>query len=504
MRIGELPALCARRYPRKNATVWHGRAQTFTTFNERVNRLVGALADMGLGKGSKIGVLSRNRPEVLEVFFAAAKAGIVLVPINFRLQAQEFRFVIHDAGLQALVVGPDYREVIASIQGEIDVEHVLDLERDYEPLLANHAPGEPEITTAGDDLFAIFYTSGTTGGPKGVMLSHDNFLSAVINHLIGYQLGPADVCLHVMPFYHTMEASMAICQFYVGGSNVIVDAFDGQQFWTLVKDHGVTHITLVHTMLKDVMDAYDRGGCELGNFRFFSVGGQATPTELIRRTLTTLGPGRILHVYGLTEASPLITYLPKEDVSLDRPELFGSVGKEFFSCQVRVVDEKDQDVPPGTPGEIIARGPNVMQGYWKRAEETAATLRGGWLRTGDVGTLDDDGHLFIVDRLKDLIISGGENISPREVEEALYAHPAVAECAVVGIPDERWGEQVRAVVVLKPGQQADAAALIQCCAEQLAKYKVPRSVVFAASLPRDPVGKIQKRLIRDQYSGPPG
>ncbi len=498
MRIGELPTLCARRYPRKRATVWHGQSQTFATFNERVNRLVGALRNLGLGAGSKIGILSRNRPEVLEVFFAAAKAGIVLVPINFRLQAPEFRFVINDAGLQALVVGPDYREVIGSIAAEIAVDHTIDLERDYEGLLATQNAVEPEIRTGGADLFAIFYTSGTTGGPKGVMLSHDNVLSAAVNHVIGYQLGPADVCLHVMPFYHTMEASMAICQFYVGGTNVIADAFDGRQFWHLVKDYGVTHITLVHTMLKDVMDAYDRGGCDLGRFRFFSVGGQATPTELIRRTLNTLGPGRILHVYGLTEAAPLITYLPREELTLERPELFGSVGKEFFSCHVRVVDDRDRDVPPGTAGEIIAQGPNVMQGYWKRPEETAATLRGGWLRTGDVGTLDEEGHLFIVDRLKDLIISGGENISPREVEEALYTHPAVAECAVVGVPDPRWGEQVRAVVVPRAGAETDAAALIAWCTERLAKYKVPRSVVFADSLPRDPVGKIQKRLIREQ------
>ncbi len=502
MVIGSLPVQCARRYPKKAATIFQDQTQTFDQFNARINALGDGLKKLGLKKGDKVSIISRNNPQMLEVMFAAAKCGMIFVPINFRLTAPELEFVINDAEINILFVGEHYREIVHEVQRNIQCPHVITLGDGYESLISKGATKEPDVSVAPGDLFAIFYTSGTTGGPKGVMLTHDNFLSAAMNHIIAYQMSPLDVCYHSQPFYHTMQASLAVCTFYVGGSNFIVDHFDGHEFWAHVRDHGVTGITLVFTMLVDILDAFEEGGYEKGSLHTFTVGGQSVPVDVIRRTCTLLGPGMIFQVYGLTEASPLLTYLPRQEMVLEgeASRRLASIGKELFNCHVRVVDEEDRDVTPGQFGEIIARGPGVMQGYWKRPDETAATLRGEWLRTGDIATVDREGYLYIVDRKKDLIISGGENISSREVEEALRRHPGVHECAVIGISDPKWGEQVKACVVLRPGETASEAEIIAFTRNHLAKYKMPKSVAFLPALPKDPLGKIQKRILRDQYA----
>ncbi len=501
MVIGQLATQCARRYPDKEALISGDRIRTYREFNGRVNALADSLVKLGLKAGDKVAVLCRNNIEMFEICFAAAKNGMVWVPVNFRLVPSELQFVLNDAEIQILFVGDVFKEQIEAIRGAIDVPHVIDLDDAYEAMIASGSPEEPVVDVKPDDLFAIFYTSGTTGGPKGVMLTHDNFLSGVINHTIAWKLGPSDVCLHVQPCYHTMEASMVLCHFYVGGTNVMVNNFNGHEFWKLVEKEKITNMTLVYTGLVDILDAYVEGGYKLGTFKSYSVGGQTTPTPILRRAVETLGPDILFVVYGLTEASPLLTYLPKEDMSLDgsNQHRIGSVGKELFSCHVRVVDQGDNDVKPGELGEIIGRGPNVMQGYWKRPKETEEALKNGWLHTGDIGTVDEDGYIYVIDRKKDLIISGGENISPHEVEDALHMHPAVHECAVVGVPDDRWGEQVKAVVVLRKGTEVTEEELINFCSKYLARYKMPRSVDFVESLPKDPVGKIQKRIIRDKY-----
>lgn len=502
MVIGDLATQCARRYPRKKATVSEGETQTFSQLNTRVNRLVDALNKLGLSQGDKVAVLSRNHPKMIELQFAAAKGAFVLVPLNFRLFGEELKFVINDAELDVLFVAEAFRETVEEVRQGISVPHLMNLEQDYEDMINSGSPGEPPAIAKPEDLFAIFYTSGTTAGPKGVMLTHENMLASAVNNVIAWQLGPADVCLHIQQLYHTMQSSLVLSQFYVGGTNVLVESLDPHQFWRLVEDEGITHITIVYTGLVAILDAYEEGKYELGSLRTFNVGGQTTPVAVIRRAVETWGPGIFFVVYGLTEASPLVTYLPKEDVVLEGEESrrLSSIGKELFTCHVRVVDEKDNDVRPGEMGEIIARGPNVMKGYWKRPEETDATLRDGWLRTGDMATVDEDGYIYIVDRKKDIIISGGENITPREIEEVLYRHPTVHQCAVIGVPDEKWGEQVKAVVVLKPGQEATERELIEYCTNHLAKYKCPKSVDFLDLLPTDPQGKIQKRLLREQYA----
>jgi acyl-CoA synthetase (AMP-forming)/AMP-acid ligase II len=501
MVIGDLAVQCARRYPKKDAFLFEGRRQTFFEFNERVNKLSSSLLNLGLKPGSKVAVLSKNNPEMIEICFAAAKTAMVYVPLNFRLVPVELKFVINDAEVDILFVGDAFKTEIETIRGEISVPHVIQMDGEYEPLVASGQAGEPAIGVEPGDTFAIFYTSGTTGGPKGVILSHDNFLSGVVNNVIAYKLGPSDVCLHVQPFYHTMQKNMVLCQFYVGGTNVIMNNFDGHEFWKSVERDGITHMTLVYTGLVMILDALEEGNYSIGTLKSYAVGGQTTPLPILQRAVRLLGPDVVFVVYGLTEASPLLTYLPKEDVALAGVGLkrLGSVGKELFSCHVRVVDHEGNDVKQGEMGEIIARGPNVMAGYWKRTEETTRTLEDGWLHTGDMATVDEDGYIYVVDRKKDLIISGGENISPHEIEDVLHLHPAIQECAAIGVPDDKWGEQVKAIVVLKKGTEVSEKGMIQFCAERLARYKLPRSVDFVDALPKDPVGKIQKKILREQY-----
>lgn len=501
MVIGDLPVQCARRYPNKKAFVYEGRILTFQEVNERVNRLANAIVGLGLRPGSKIAVLSKNNPEMVEICFAAAKNGMIFVPLNFRLVPVELEFVINDAEIDLLFVGDAFKKEIAVIRDRISVPHVIQVDGEYEPFLASAGPSEPSLAVKPEDIFSIFYTSGTTGGPKGVILTHDNFLAGVVNNVIAYKLGPSDVCLHVQPFYHTMQMNMVLCQFYVSGTNVIMNNFDGHAFWQSVEQDGITHMTLVYTGLVMILDALEEGKYAIGTLRSYAVGGQTTPLPILQRAVSLLGPDVVFVVYGLTEASPLVTYLPKEDVALAGEGLrrLASVGKELFSCHVRVVDGEGKDVKPGEMGEIVARGPNVMKGYWKRPEETKSTLEGGWLHTGDMATVDEDGYIYVVDRKKDLIISGGENISPHEIEDVLHLHPAVQECTAIGVPDEKWGEQVKAIVVLKKDQVATEKELIGFCSERLARYKLPRSVDFLEGLPKDPVGKIQKKVLREKY-----
>ena len=314
------------------------------------------------------------------------------------------------------------------------------------------------------------------------MLTHQNILSAAVNHVIGYQFSSADICYHVMPLYHAMEVSLVVCHFYVGGANFTPDLFSGHDFWKNVKDYGVTNITGVYTMMLDILDAFEEGNYEKGTLHTIACGGQSVLLDIIQRTNRVLGRDVFMQVYGLTEAAPLLTYMPKSELIL-QPEdsrRLASIGKEFFTCHVRVVNEKDQDVRPGEFGEIIGRGPNVMQGYWNRPQETEEALQGGWLRTGDLGTIDADGYIYHVDRKKDLIISGGENIAPREVEDVIYQHPKVRECSVIGVPDERWGEQVRAYVVLRSGDELSEPELLSFCEERLGKYKLPQKYCVRA------------------------
>lgn len=497
--VGQLPTNWARRTPKKTAIVFGEERISFQDFNDRVNRCAAFLAQQGLRKGDKVAVLSRNRPELLEILFAAAKSGITYVPMNFRLASVEINFVLRDSGAKLFLVS----DVFDVARDPAVPVHRVSLDSEYAQARDAMPAIEPEVELSEHDMFAIFYTSGTTANPKGVVLTHANFVSNLVNEIIAYGMKTSDVCVHTLPLYHTAEASFALAQFYIGGTCVIVETYDASKFWPLVDREGITHTSLVFTMLLPLLDAYESAARkDTGTLRTLALGGQTTPVEVIRRAISLFGPDRLMIVYGLTESSPYLTYLSKEELSRDAGHTprVASVGKEMFSCQVRVVDDRGNDVKPGEFGEIIGKGPNVMVGYYNRPDANEASLRNGWLHTGDVGTVDEDGFIYVVDRKKDLIISGGENIAPREVEDVVYRHPAIAECSVIGVPDAKWGEKVLAVVVAKPGMSVSQEELIDFCRRDLAGYKLPRSVVHLKALPKDPLGKIQKKVLREQFA----
>ncbi|MCB5363272.1 AMP-binding protein [Pusillimonas sp. CC-YST705] len=501
--IGALLQRACRLYPGKTAVCFQEQTQSFEAFGQDVCRYRRAMRDKGIRPGDRVAVLSRNHPGVLKAMFACALDGIVVVPINFRLAAREMAFVLKDSG-SALLWVDEFFVPIAQEAAHLAELAPHQLESLDAPLALN-AQAEDGLDHTplikSDDLFGIFYTSGTTGNPKGVMLTHGNMMAGVLNHTMGYGLGPADVCLHVMPLYHTMEASLAFCQFFVGGNNVIVQNFDAAGFWPMVDRHRITHVTAVFTMLIGMLENPPAASGSSGtSLHTISLGGQAVPAEVLAKAVEQLGEDRLIQVYGLTEAAPLLTYLPREDVRVadTQRHKLQSVGKDFFLTETRIVDDEGKAVPQGELGEIIARGPNVMRGYWQRPDETANTLRDGWLHTGDIGRYDEERYLYVIDRKKDLIISGGENISPREVEEVIFRHPKIRECSVFGIPDAQWGEAVG--VALSTYEPMTEDELISFCSAELARYKLPRRVWFLDALPRDPVGKIQKRVLRSQLS----
>lgn len=498
--IGELPKRAARLYPGKTATWFEGKAQSFGDFFGDVLAYRYFIETAGLEPGDRVAVLSRNNPDLLKIVFAAALGGFVVVPVNFRLTAKEIGFLISDSGIRLFFADRFFietaREAASAAIGAFR-PRIEAIDSSFVSQLRAGSNAEAVPRPKSSDLFAIFYTSGTTGNPKGVMLSHDNMMAGVINHTIAYGLNPSDICLHLMPLYHTMEASLAFCQFLLGGTNVIEDHFDKQRFWEIVDTYGVTHVTAVFTMLSGMLETARESGARLGpTLRTIGIGGQSVPIEVMKTAIARLGEGRLFPNYGLTEAAPLLTFMPKEDVTLsvDHEQRLASVGRDMFLTETRIVDENDRDVAPGERGEVVARGPNVMLGYWNNPEETVRALRDGWLHTGDIGRRDEDGFLYLVDRKKDLIISGGENISPREVEEVIFAHPLVVECSVFGVSDAQWGETTAAAVVTNGelGQEA----LLEHCAKHLARYKLPRTIWFLDELPKDPVGKIQKRVLK--------
>lgn len=499
--VGDLLTRANRLYPDGMAVWYQGRQQTYAAFAQDVRRYLAALQTAGLARGDRVAVLSRNHPGLLKALFACALGGYVFVPVNFRLTAPEISFVLQDSGARRLFVDAFFLETARTAVAALPTASAELLQLLDAPLQAE--PSGQAVVVAPGDIFGIYYTSGTTGSPKGVVLSHGNMLAGVINHTLAYGLGPQDVCLHIMPLYHTMEASLALCQFFVGGGNVIEDHFDKDRFWAVVDQHQVTHVTAVFTMLTGILEcAPERDGSRGASLRTISLGGQAVPVEVLKTAIARLGEDRFIQVYGLTEAAPLLTYLPRQALRLDAAteHRLASVGKDMALCETRVVDDAGQEVAVDVLGEVVARGANIMQGYWQRDAETEAVLRDGWLHTGDVGRRDADGNLYIVDRKKDLIISGGENISPREVEEVLFQHPQIRECSVFGVPDEHWGEAVGAAI--SADGTLTEAGVIAFCAQSLGKYKLPRRIWFLDDLPRDPVGKIQKRLLRRRLTTP--
>ena len=496
-------------YPDKTAFIHEDRRLTFAELDARVNRLVHALTELGLEKGDRLAILAKNCLPYMEVYGSSEKGGLVTVPLNFRLLGPELAHIVNDSGSKALVVSREFLSSIESIRGDLPtVEHFICLDGEasgmlsYEAILVKQSVTEPRVTLNSDDLAYIMYTSGTTGRPKGAMLTHRGQVADSQSMLMELGLRPSDRHLAVMPFFHVGGRALPLTHFYRGCTTVISSGFDPVQALSLIERHRLTTIQVVPTMIAFMLDSPDLERFDTSSLNMMFYASSPMPVELLRRAIAKFGQ-IFVQGYGQTESGPLTTLLGKEDhVANGTPEQLrrlASCGRAVMNVAVRVVDADGQDVSPGAVGELICRSELNMSGYWENPAATAETIRDGWLYTGDMATVDEDSYFYIVDRKKDMIISGGENIYPREVEEILYTHEAVLEAAVIGVPDPVWGESVKALVVLKQRARASAEELIEHCKAHLTSYKKPKSVEFRKELPKTPSGKILKRALREKY-----
>jgi long-chain acyl-CoA synthetase len=468
---------------------------TWAQFGDQVDRAAAFLRDLGLRKGDRAAVWMLNSHEYLELYYATALAGIVIVPLNTRWHESDVAFTLQDSEAEALIVDDHFAPRVATIPRP---KHLIYAGAGpcpagmiaYGHSDSSHTFDEPDT----EDLVGLFYTSGTTGGPKGVMLTHGNLWSNLLHSMIVFS--ERAVWLHSAPMFHLADLGAIYSVTSTGGTHAYLPSFDPELCMQSIERYKVTDTVLVPTMLNMVIHHPSFGKYDLSSLANFLYGASPMPLPLVREAMGKLTGAQFRQGYGMTETSPLLTVLTYEDHFGDAVT---SAGKPVLGVEVRVVDELDRDVPVGQSGEIISRGANTMKGYWKRPEITAEVLRGGWMHTGDIGRFDANGFLYILDRKKDMIKPGGENVYTPEVESMIAAHPSVLEVAVIGVPDEKWGETIRAVVATRNGAALSEAELIGWCRERMTHFKCPASVVFVDTLPKGGTGKVQKGTLREKY-----
>jgi fatty-acyl-CoA synthase len=489
--IGSWTARRARMSPDRVAVVYEDARWSYRQLHERATRLAHALAGIGVARGDRVAYLGPNHPTFLESLFATGQLGAVFVPLNWRLAAPEVAHIMADSGADVLFVAPSFASTVDGLTARATVS----LGAEYEAMVAGSSTEPLDEPVDPDETCLILYTSGTTGRPRGAMLTHANITWNSINLLLDVDLSGDEVTLVAAPMFHVAALNQTVLPTLLkGGRLVLVSSFDPDQVLGLIARHRVTYLFGVPTMFLAMQRAPGWADADLSSVRSAICGGAPVPEAVIaayqQRGVT------FMQGYGLTEAAPGVLFLRRDD-SVRKA---GSAGTAAFFTDVRLERPDGTDAGPGEPGEILTRGLNVMAGYWRRPDATAAVLSpDGWLRTGDIGVADADGYVYIRDRTKDLIISGGENIYPAEVEDALYHHPAIAECAVIGVPDPHWGEVGRAVVVLRDGASVEPAELLAFLDGRIARYKIPKSVVFADGLPRTASGKVVKLELRSRF-----
>jgi acyl-CoA synthetase (AMP-forming)/AMP-acid ligase II len=504
-------------FPQKQAIVCGGKRWTYQEFYDRVNRLSHTLKDLGVEKNDKVAILHPNCHYFLESYYGIAQIGAISVPMNYRLSSKEIAFILQDSESKVLIVDPMFEKQIDPIRGEMggikriiwtgegrDTKETFDL--NYERVLnqtGHH--GLPEINTTSEDIAQIYYTSGTTGRPKGVMLSHKNVTTHALGTIAELHLMDSDVWIHVAPLFHLADAWATWAITWIGGTHVLVREFDPKVVLEAIEREKVTLTNLIPTMLNLMVNYPDVGKFNYGSLRVLLSGGAPIAPEVVRKIIETFKCDYI-QTYGMTETSPYLTLSILKDhlkklKDEDRLRFKSKTGREFIGVALKVVNDRGEEVKKDEKevGEIIVKGDIVTKGYWKLPEETEKSIKNGWLYTGDMAVMDEEGYVTIVDRKKDMILTGGENVYSTEVENILYMHPAILECAVVGVPDQKWGEAVKGIVVLKPGQKATESEIIQFCKERIAHYKAPKSINFIDALPRTGSGKIHKKGLKDKY-----
>ena len=510
MNTATLLLQAATRHPDQIAVRCGERAVDYATFADRAARLGRALRSLGLETGDRVAIVQRNGIELLETVYGSLLAGMAVVPINMRLHPREIAYIANDSACRAIVHTAEFNPGLDSVAADMaDVRVRISTtpshgEHGYEALMAGSDPLTRAVDVYPEAVAWLFYTSGTTGRPKGVIWTHRTVHNLVLSYLADiYSMQPDDVVLHAAPLSHG-SGTVALSAIARAAQNIILHtpSFDTAALFEQVEKHGVTNIAfLAPTQIVKMLDEFEPGRYDVSSLRCVLYGGAPMYTEHLRRALETFGP-IFVQIFGQGESPLTISYLSAlEHVRWwqEGHERLSSAGIPRTGIEIRIGDDDNNTVAVGETGEILCRGEIVMPGYWRNPTATADTLRGGWLHTGDVGKLDERGYLYVLDRSKDMVVSGGNNIYPREVEDVLQMHPAVAECAVIGIPDEYWGEAVHSIVCLHEGERASADELLAWCVAHLASYKKPRSFEFRDALPKSAYGKIMKRELREEY-----
>ena len=517
-------------FPQKQAIVCGEKRYTYQEFYDRVNRLSHCLKDLEIGKDDKIAILHPNCHYFLEAYYGIAQIGAISVPINYRLSPREIAFILQDSESKILIADPMFQRQVDPIRGAIkDILGIIwtgeepisclpclpdrppvgrkgSRDLNYEVALIQTGSNKvPAIPISDDDIAQIYYTSGTTGRPKGVMLSHKNVTTHALGTIAEVHLTDRDVWIHVAPLFHLADAWATWAITWVGGTHVLIKEFDPKIVLETIEREKVTLTNLIPTMLNLMVNHPEVGRFDYSSLRVLLSGGAPIAPEVVRKIVETFKCDYI-QTYGMTETSPYLTlsilknHLRKLSYE-DQLRFKSKTGKEFIGVELKVINERGEEIKKDEKevGEIIVRGDIVTKGYWKLPEETEKSIKDGWLYTGDMAVMDEEGYVTIVDRKKDMILTGGENVYSTEVENIIYMHPAILECAVIGVPDQKWGEAVKGIVVLKPGHQANEGEIIQFCKDRMAHYKAPKSIDFIDALPKTGSGKIHKKGLRDKY-----
>ena len=505
--------------PDRDCVVFEGKRYTFSQVNDRSNRLANSLASLGVKKGDMATILQVNCNQFLEIYYALAKLGAILVPVNFRAKENELTYMFNNCGAVALFMGDRYvkmvnnmRPNLTSMKYYISIDGKEDNMHYYEDLISSGSPDDVVSDISDDDVTLLMYTAGTTGNPKGVPMTHNSYAVYVLENVDPASPDIEERNLLTVPLYHVAGFQALLAAVYGGRTVIMMRQFEVNEWMDIVQKEKVNRAMLVPTMLKRVVDLPDFDKYDLSSLRVITYGAAPMPFEVIKKAIEMLPNVRFINAFGQTETSSTITTLGPEDHNISgTPEekakklkrLEFSIGKPMPDVEMKVIDDEGNEVPIGEIGEFVAKGPRIMKGYFKDDEKTAkAFTKDGWLRTSDRGYRDEDGYYYLAGRGDDMIIRAGENISPEELESVLYSHPKIDEVAVIGIPDPEWGQEPRAVVVTKKGEEATAEEIMDYCRSRLAGFKRPRSIIFLDSLPRNSMGKVLKKELRERFGKP--
>ena len=508
MLLSDIPTITAHHEPDMVAIHFQGRTITYSQLRDRCNQLSNALLAIA-APGDEIAILGENSPEYVECYYGVPGAGMALTLLNYRLSARELIYIIGNSEPTILITEPKYLGVISQIRPDIpSVRQLILIDGSaedcigYDEFIADAPISPPPLRPSEDSLCWLLYTSGTTGLPKGAMLSHRNLISAVLNSMCTWPTAGDEVNLFTFPLFHVAGYVMPLHHIRAQPV-VLLRAFDPETLLRNVQHYRVTNMAMAPTMLAMVLEDPKTGSYDLSSLRRFGYGASSMPGEILRKALARWPQIGFTTGFGMTELSGNVMFMGPDDhvrAAEQGLEILRSVGRQMPLSRVRVIDDNDRDCSPGVSGEIVIKGDQVLSGYWRNPEATEKSFVDGWFRSGDIGRWDENGYLYIVDRKKDMILTGGENVYPREVEEVLYEHPSVLEVAVVGASDPTWGENVVAVVARREGLDVSPEELISFCKERIASYKKPRYVVFIDILPKNASGKVLKRELRDRIA----